>query len=314
MLDNFIFSVNATLPVFLVIVMGMLLNKIGLFPESYAAMTDKLVFKAALPVLLFKDIAAMDFRQDFDVKFVFFCMAATVCMFLGVWALSALFIRDKSIIGSFVQGSARGSAAILGVALAENIYGSSGLAPLMILSAVPLFNVLSVIILTIHAQGEHKKINIGAILKSIITNPIILGILAGIPFSVFNIQLPLLITKTVGSISSVATPMALLSIGASFSLSGAKKKLIPSIIACIIKLFILPLIFLPIAVVAGFKGAALVAIFVMLGSPTTVTCYIMSKNMGNDHVLSSNIIMLATLFSSISVTFWVFIMKAMGLI
>ncbi len=314
MLDNFIFSVNATLPVFLVIVMGMLLNKIGLFPESYAAMTDKLVFKAALPVLLFKDIAAMDFRQDFDVKFVFFCMAATVCMFLGVWALSALFIRDKSIIGSFVQGSARGSAAILGVALAENIYGSSGLAPLMILSAVPLFNVLSVIILTLHAQGEHKKINIGAILKSIITNPIILGILAGIPFSVFNIQLPLLITKTVGSISSVATPMALLSIGASFSLSGAKKKLTPSIIACTVKLFILPLIFLPIAVVAGFKGAALVAIFVMLGSPTTVTCYIMSKNMGNDHVLSSNIIMLATLFSSISVTFWVFIMKAMGLI
>lgn len=314
MLDNFIFSVNATLPVFLVIVMGMLLNKIGLFPESYAAMTDKLVFKAALPVLLFKDIAAMDFRQDFDVKFVFFCMAATVCMFLGVWALSALFIRDKSIIGSFVQGSARGSAAILGVALAENIYGSSGLAPLMILSAVPLFNVLSVIILTIHAQGEHKKINIGAILKSIITNPIILGILAGIPFSVFNIQLPLLITKTVGSISSIATPMALLSIGASFSLSGAKKKLVPSIIACAIKLFILPLIFLPIAVLAGFKGAALVAIFVMLGSPTTVTCYIMSKNMGNDHVLSSNIIMLATLFSSISVTFWVFIMKAMGLI
>lgn len=314
MLDSFIFSLNATLPVFLVIVAGMLLKKLGFFPESYASMTDKFVFKAALPLLLFKDISAMDFKQDFDVKFVCFCMVVTVCMFLGVWGISLLVIRDKSIIGSFVQGSARGSAAILGVALAQNIYGSSGLAPLMILSAVPLFNVLSVIILTVHASSENKSLNITGILKGIITNPIILGIVAGIPFSLFDIQLPSLITKTVGSISSVATPMALLSIGAAFSFAGAKQKLAPAVFASAIKLFVLPLVFLPIAVMSGFTGSALVAIFVMLGSPTTVTCYIMSKNMNNDHVLSSNIVMLATLFSSVSVTFWVFIMKVLKLI
>jgi predicted permease len=108
--------------------------------------------------------------------------------------------------------------------------------------------------------------------------------------------------------------MALLAIGASFSFADAKKKFKPALAASLIKLFALPLVFLPVAVAMGFRAEALVAIFVMLGSPTTVTCYIMSKNMKNDHVLSSNIVMIATLLSSVSVTFWVFVMKYLSLI
>lgn len=314
MLDSFIFSLNTTLPVFLVIVVGYVLNRLGLFPESYASMTDKYVFKAALPILLFKDISEMNFRQDFDIKFVVFCMVTTLIMFLLVWGFAALFLKDKSMVGSFAQGSARGSAAILGIALATNIFGSSGLAPLMIFSAVPLFNILSVIILTFSANLREKTIDFGKLLKNIITNPIIIGILAGVPFSLFDITLPTVIAGAVESVSRTATPMALLAIGASFRLADAKKRLGPSIAASVIKLFVLPLIFLPIAVLLGFRDSALVAIFVMLGSPTTVTCYIMSKNMNNDYVLSSNIVMLATLMSSVSVTFWVFIMKYFALI
>lgn len=314
MLDSFIFSLNVTLPVFLVIVVGMLLRKLGIFTADYASMTDKFVFKAALPVLLFKDISDMDFGADFDVKFVLFCVVVTIVMFLGVWGLSTLLVKDKSMVGSFAQGSVRGSAAILGIALATNIYGSSGLAPLMILSAVPLFNILSVIILTFSAEHGDKKINFSTLMRNIITNPIILGILAGIPFSLFDVTLPTFLSKTVSSISVTATPMALLAIGASFSFGEAKKKILPSLAASLIKLFALPLVFLPIAVFLGFRDSALTAIFVMLGSPTTVTCYIMSKNMKNDHVLSSNIVMIATLLSSVSVTFWVFVMKYMSLI
>ena len=314
MLDSFIFSLNTTLPVFLVILVGMLLKRMGLFPESYASMTDKYVFKAALPVLLFRDISAMDFRQDFDIRFVVFCAATTLVMFLAVWAGAYIFLKDKTMVGSFAQGSARGSAAILGIALATNIYGSSGLAPLMIFSAVPLFNILSVVILAMSADNGAQKPDFRKILKDIVTNPIILGILCGVPFSLLDIEIPLVLSKAVDSISATATPMALLSIGASFSLADAKKRFAPSLCASAVKLLVLPLVFLPLAVSLGFRGSALVAIFVMLGSPTTVTCYIMSKNMKNDHVLSSNIVMLATLLSSVSVTFWVFIMRNFGLI
>lgn len=314
MLESFIFSLNVTLPVFLVIVIGKLLNKLGIFPDELASLTDKFVFRAALPVLLFKDISEMDFTRDFDVKFVLFCVIVSLVMFLSVWGFSALFIKDKSMVGAFSQGSARGSAAILGIALAVNIYGNSGLAPLMVLAAVPVFNVMSVIILAVSADGERKKTNVSDIIKGIITNPIILGILVGVPFSVFDITLPGFISGAVDSIAKTATPMALLSIGAAFRMCDAKKKLSPSLVASVIKLFVLPLVFLPVACACGFTGSALVAIFVMLGAPSTVTCYIMAKNMNNDYVLSSNIVMIATLMSSVSVTLWVFVLKYFSLI
>ena len=85
-------------------------------------------------------------------------------------------------------------------------------------------------------------------------------------------------------------------------------------IATFIKLIGIPLVFFPFAVLLGFRGSELVAILVMLGSPTTVTCYIMTKNMGNDEVLSSSIVVMATLLSSITLTLWVFVLKSLALI
>lgn len=314
MLDSFIFSLNSTLPVFLMILFGMFLRRIGIFSESYASMTDKYVFKVALPVLLFKDISEMSIRRDFDLKFVLFCAVGSLVMFLASWGGAALFLRDKKSVGAFAQGCARGSSAILGVALATNIYGSSGLAPMMIFAAVPLFNIMSVIILTVSADNGGHKIDLRGLVKNIVTNPIILGVMAGAVFSFLEIPLPAVAAKTVDSIAATATPMALLAIGVSFDFGAAKKKLLPAAAASFVKLFVLPAVFIPAAVLFGFRDSALVAVFVMVGAPTTVTAYIMSKNMRNDHVLSSNIIMLSTLVSSVSITFWVFLMRFLKLI
>ena len=305
------------MPVFLIIVLGWVLMQVKLFNKEFLATADKYVFKVALPVLLFKDIATTNLREDLDWKFVFFCMAATTIMFFGVWALATVFMKDKSLVGAFTQASVRGSAAILGVAFVQNIYGNSAMAPLMIVAAVPLFNVYAVIILTFCSQ-ENKGADRSAIIKkavlNVLKNPIIIGILLGIPFSLMGITLPAMLSKTVSNIANTATPIALLVVGANFEGSKALAKLKPAIIATLLKLLIIPGIFFPAALAMGFTGSKLVAILVMLGSPTTVTCYIMAKNMGNDAELSSSVVVLATLFSSVTLTFWIFLMKTMALI
>lgn len=66
------------------------------------------------------------------------------------------FLKDKDIIGEFVQGSYRGSAAVLGLAFIQNIYGKATIAPLMIIGSVPLYNILAVLILSFTGPGEHK--------------------------------------------------------------------------------------------------------------------------------------------------------------
>lgn len=325
---DFIFSLNATLPIFLIMVLGWFLMRIGLFTKEFNKVADKYVFKVALPVLLFKDIATADIRSDFNLTFVLFCMITTTIMFLAIWGLSYIFIKDKTQVGAFAQASARGSAAVLGIAFINNIYGNSGMAPLMIVSAVPLYNILSVIILTFSADmgkeaqknkltdnvSNSKGSNIKKACINVVKNPIIIGIFLGLPFSIFGISIPPIPLKAVTSIAQTATPIALLVVGAGFEGAKAIKKIKLTAVATFIKLVLLPLIFFPFAIAFGFRGSELVAILVMLGSPTTVTCYIMAKNMGNDEVLSSSIVVMAALLSSVTLTGWIFVLKVMGLI
>lgn len=316
-MENFIFSLNTTLPVFLVIVLGWFLMQKKMFNDNFVSIINKYVFKVALPVLLFKDIATTPIREAFDPKFVIFCMIGTTIMFMGIWALTSIFMKDKTMVGAFTQAAARGSAAVLGIAFVQNIYGDSGMTPLMIVAAVPLYNIYSVIILTVCANDQdhtNAAATIRRALINILTNPIILGIAAGVPFSLLNIELPPLVLKTVTSVSQTATPMALLAVGAGFEGRQAIKKIKPTLLATFIKLVALPALFFPFAIAMGFRESALVAILVMVGSPTTVTCYIMAKNMGNDEILSSSIVVTATLLSSVTLTLWIFLLKSMALI
>ena len=135
-----------------------------------------------------------------------------------------------------------------------------------------------------------------------------------VPFSLLRVKLPGILASTLSTIGGTATPVALLAVGASFSGSEAAKCMKPALAATAIKLFILPAIFLPIAALFGFTGSAMIAILILVGSPTTVSCYVMAKNMGHRGVLTSNVVMLATVLSSVSLTLWIFLLRLFGLL
>lgn len=156
-MSSFIFSLNATVPVFAVIVIGNLLCKIGLIDEHFASISNKFVFRACLPCMIFLDLADTNIRQNFDAPYIGFCFIITLISIVVIWLLAAKLMPDKSMVGAFVQGSYRSSAAILGVAFIQNIYGTSGMAPLMIIGSVPLYNIFAVIILTFTSSDADKR-------------------------------------------------------------------------------------------------------------------------------------------------------------
>lgn len=314
-MSSLIFSLEATVPIFLVIILGYILMRTGFFTPEFTRVADKYVFRVALPVLLFKQIATSDIYSEFQLKFVLYCMLATTAVFVLTWIYARFAIKDRDMRGAFVQASSRGSTAILGIAFIENIYGSSGMGPLMLASAVPLYNIYSVIVLTFGSK-EHIS-GKGAIKKALVNvakNPIIIGILAGLVFAVTGIKIPTVPLKAVTSIAQTATPVALLVVGAGFEGKQALAKIKPTCVATLFKLVLLPVIFLPVAVAMGFRNEALVAIIIMLASPTTVTSYIMAKNMGNDEVLSLSVIVLSTFLSPLTLTGWIFAAKYMAFI
>lgn len=314
-MDNLIFSLNATVPVFLMMLLGMVFRKIGLMDREFAAKLNRFVFQIALPVVLFQDLAGEDFSQAWDFSFVAFCFLATLISILVIAAVSRLFVK-REILGEFVQASYRSSAALLGIAFIQNIYGDAGMAPLMIIGTVPLYNIMAVLILSVMNPVSHKM-DRAALKKAgvgILTNPILWGIAIGLLWSVCRIPQPEILKKTVDSVAALATPLGLMAMGAGFEGRKALTMVKPTMAASLIKLVVLAGIFLPVAIWLGFEKEQLVAVLIMLGSATTVSSYVMAKNMGHEGVLTSSVVMVTTCLSAFTLTGWLFLLRTFGVV
>ena len=314
-MENLLFSLNATIPIFLMMLLGMLFRKLGWMDEVFAAKMNKFVFLVPLPVLLFEQLATVDFSEVWDIKFILFCFVVTAIS-ITISTLISLLWKDRSIKGEFIQATYRSSAALLGIAFIQNIYGTAGMAPLMIIGSVPLYNIMAVVVLSLFKPGNNSfdKALVKKTLKGIATNPIIIGIVAGFVWSALKLPMPSILHKTVSSIGATATPMGLMSMGATFEMKKATSKIKPTLVAVFMKLIGFCAIFLPMAAMLGFRNEQLIAILVMLGSATTVSCFVMARNMGHEGTLSSGVIMMTTLLSAFTLTMWLDVLRSFGLV
>ena len=314
-MDNLIFCLNVTVPIFLTLLLGYFFRRIGLFDEAFVNRMNKFVFVIPLPVLLFQDIAKIDIYEAWDSKMVIFCFLITSVSIIISVLLSRL-LHPSDIRGEFIQASYRSSAAILGIAIIQNLYGNAGMAPLMIIGSVPLYNVMAVTTLSLFAPGDGKLDTAKLIktLKGIATNPIILGILTGTIWSLLHLPMPTILDTAVNNLGKTATPLGLMAMGGALKFGKAFARPKPLIACTFLKLVGYEAVFLPLAVLLGFSHDMLVAIIIMLGSATTVSCYIMAKNMDYDGDFTSGVVMTTTLLSSFTMTIWLYICKSLGLI
>ena len=295
MLENILFSMNSTMPLFFIMLLGYVLHRTGFLSDAFVAGANKFVFYVALPVQLFRDLGKNDVRATFDGRYVLF------------------------LVGEFVQVCYRSSAAILGSAFLQSIYGDASMSSLMILGSVPLYNIMAVVILmleapTAQAQTGNMAEKLKKSVKGILTNPILLGIAAGFAWSMLHISMPAMLDKALSNVAGLTSPLALLAIGAGFKGQKALGYLKPTAVATVVKLMVLPALFLPLAVRFGFTDEKLVALLVMLGSITTPACYVMAKQMGHEGVLTGSVCVTTTLFSAFSLTFWLFVLRSLGYI
>lgn len=315
-MQNLLFSINTVAPVFIIVFLGIFLRWKKIVDENFAKMASGLSFKIALPVMLFDDISKTDFRSVFDLGMIFFAVAGIFLVYAVSSAVTPFFVREPRSRGSLIQGVFRGNYAILGLPLAYNALGQAGLtkgAALMVF-AVPLYNILAVITLTVHASDGQRKGRSGDILRSVITNPYILSIVLALPFSYFKIQLPAVAEKTIDYLSSMAIPLALLSMGCSFSFSAARKNLTLSLTAALLKIGVIPVIMTTAAYLLGFRGVELGILYILFASPTAVTSFVMAQAMNCDADLAANIIVITTMGAVVTLTAGIYALRAFGLI
>ena len=314
-MQNLIFALSLVVPVFLIVVLGYILKRIGIINENFITVSSKLVFNISLPALIFFEISAIDVSEILNIGQITFIYAGTLISFGLAWLIAEYISKSGKDKASFIQGSFRGNFAIVGLAIVVNYYGveNLGKASLVLAFTIPLYNILSVIALTVPLRKESQLNYISALLE-IARNPLIIAVLAALPFSYLRIRIPDVIHTTGNYLSALTLPLALIGIGGFLSFRGITKSSSLTIVSTSLKLIILPALATFAAYLFGFNGMDLGIIFILFACPTAIASFIMAEAMGANSKLAANILLLTTLASVVTMTLGLFILKENGLI
>lgn len=312
-MENLIISLNTILPLFLTVALGYFLRKKGMYDKRVLKEMNNLVFKIFLPLLLFYNVYKTKLETALNIKLLIYCLIAISILFTVSWIVIPKVEKDNRKRGVLIQALFRSNFVILGIPIAASLYPESqlGVVALSVAIIVPFFNVLAVIILEIF-RGENPDSK--KILNGIITNPLMLGSVAGLLCLSLGIKLPTPIEKTVGDISKMASPLAILLLGGSFEFQAVKKHMRSTSWIVMGKLFLIPLIVIPIFVSLGFRGIDLLIVFLIFGTPTAVSSYTMAEQMEGDSELAGQLVIFTSLTCIISIFISIYTLKELALI
>ncbi len=315
-MNNLLYSLNGIFPIFSIALLGYYLKKKDLITEDFNQRSSDMLFKFFMPLMLFYNVYSSDFLSGLDLKMFLFLYASTIGTVVVTWVIGARYIKEKATLGVFVQGIYRNNYAILAISLNLALFGQAALtmSAFMLAIVVPLYNMLAVFILTVCSNDPTVKKGPRDIVVGVFTNKIIIAIALGIVVSSFKIALPQFVVNSLSMISGITAPLAILMIGASMDFAKLKGKMKLTLIASLSKTVILPLIFVPIAYLIGFRDMYLGMIFLFFTTPSAANSYIMARSMKCDDELAGSIVMATTLLSFGTIFFGILILKALALI
>lgn len=296
------------MPLFLTIGIGYYIKKINLIDDHSIQIINKLTFVVFLPLVLFYNVYTSDISQSFHLNLLLFSLVTVTFIFI----LALIFIpkleKDGSICGVMTQTMFRSNFIIFGIPIAAALGGEAAVGTTTILIAVivPYFNILAVIGFEVFRKG---KLNFKKMITSVITNPLIIASALGFLLLFLKIQLPSSIEKTIFDLSKVATPLALVTLGASFCFSATKQYSKQIKISMFASMFLSPAIFITLAILLGFRGNLLIPLIPMYAAPPAVSSFTMAKQMGGNAELAGMLIVIGTLISGITLFILIILLK-----
>ena len=304
-------ALEIVLPLFLLLAVGYCIKLTGIMNETSVRQTNNMIFKVFLPLLVFFNIYKTDLTSSFDMSLLLFAVVGVLLQFIISLCLVILLEHDNARRGVMLQGMFRSNFVLFGIPISTALFGDSaaGLASILIAVIIPLYNMLAVVSLE---SFNGKKPSLWKILVGILTNPLIIASAVGILFVVFHIPLPTVLYKTVSDLSIIATPLAFVILGASFSFGETGRCVRDLCITLGAKLVAYPLLFIALAILMGFRDAHLAVLLTVFGSPIAVSSFTMAQQMGGDDKLAGQLVVFSSLLSVFTMFLFIFGLKELA--
>jgi len=311
-MQSFFISVNAILPIVIMAGIGCMLRMKNILSVSTFNEMNRICFKLFLPALLFYNVYTSDFSAH-HAGLIAFAVVSITGVFLVLSLIVPVFVKDRKRRGVVIQGIYRGNYILLGVPIASVICGEGNIGPVALAAAivVPLFNFLAVITLSVN---NDRKVEWKSVILNIAKNPLILSSVVGLAFVFLGIELPVFVSSVARDLGRVATPLSIIILGGSLAPEKAVTNVKVLLGVCFARLIFTPFVMVAIAVFCGFRGAELVSILMMFASPTAVSSFVMSQQMGADGELAGEIVLVTSVVSTVTMFFWIFSLSSLGLI
>lgn len=303
--------VATILPICLVLVLGHILRRLDFLALTFWATSDKLIYFVLFPALLIGKIAVVDLAavpwQDLLCFLLGYILFTAVLVIAFVRFSGADFAAQSSVYQAVVRFNSYVYFIIIAAVWSHD---TLALAAVFAGLAIPVINVCSVLSFFTR-RGAHVPLR--NIAQSLITNPLILGTLAG--FLCNLIALPKVLLDTADLLARPALPLALLSIGANVRLKllaeyWARGQLILLTGATLLRLLIAPALAWLLAWLIGIDGALLPVVMIFAATPTATSSYILSKQLGGDAELMAAVISLQTILAMLTLAAWLLLIQA----
>ena len=310
-MENLMISANAVLPMCLVMALGYGTRRLGWIRREEISAINKIAFRIFLPCLLYYNVYCSDLSGSFDPLLMAYAVGGVLLTFglsLGYTLLTEKLPERRGVM---IQGMFRSNYVIMGIPVAAALLGADQLGTVSILIAVvvPLFNMLSVVVLEVFRGQKPKPLHI---LGQIAKNPLVIGSVLGILTLAAGIRLPHILEQTIQNISAIASPLQLFLLGAFFQFSGLKTYRRELVTVSAAKLIVAPGLFLGLGALLGFRGVAFVSLIGVFASPTAVNSFTMAQQMGGDAELAGDIVVTTSAVSIPTMFLWIFLFKSLG--
>lgn len=323
-MESFIFAVNATFPIIIMILVGYILRRIGLIDSQLAKRLNTLVFRIFLPAMLFLNVYKIDSSMNIGFGYILFACLAVLAVFFIALILVPLISEKGEVKSVLTQASFRSNYALIGIPLAESLFGAEGVAVAALLSAfsIPVFNILAILSFSLFCDTD--KPSLKKVVLGIVKNPLIISIALGgvflgiktvfvnngVHFAIENVQ-P--IYKTLTSLSAVATPLALVSLGAQFEFCEIGKFKREIIFAVAMRNILVPAASITLAyLIDAFSGAHFAAFVALFSTPIAVSSVPMAQELGGESRLAGQLVVWTTLVSAVTIFIFSFVLKQIG--
>lgn len=291
-----ILSFNAIFPLLAFMMLGFFLGRIKLIDQNAAAGINKLVFNVMLPANIINNIYKANLQDDFDIRIALFAAGICISSFLIVSFFVNRKESDKSIAPVIIQGMSKSNYNLLIIPIASSFCGTElGMAAVLVMVTSPISNTCSTISFEA-ARG--KGVNILHVFKKVILNPLVMSSIIAVLINLSGISIPYVISNgIIDKLSTMATPAAMIALGMGFDFESMKKWKNRLGIICLIKLIVMPIVYVSIAILCGIRGANLIAMLILSGAPTAVNSYSTAVALGGNAELAGEIVAVTSLLS-----------------